>query len=61
MGRPPVKSAEDKTRIVLAVLRGEVSNASTARREGVPVEGGGAVSARRRVHVASRALSMGNT
>lgn len=35
MGRPPVKSVEDKTRIVLAVLRGEVSIASAARREGV--------------------------
>ncbi|MDE0497525.1 MAG: hypothetical protein OXH86_09245 [Acidimicrobiaceae bacterium] len=35
MGRPPVKSVEDKTRIVLAVLRGEVSIVSAARREGV--------------------------
>lgn len=34
MGRQPVKSVEDKTRIVLAVLRGEVSIAEAARREG---------------------------
>ena len=30
MGRPPVESVEDKTRIVLAVLRGEVSIVSAA-------------------------------
>ncbi len=35
MGRPPVWSAEDKLRIVMAVLRGEVSMAEAARREGV--------------------------
>ena len=34
MAQPPVKSVEDKTRIVLAVLRGEVSIAEAARREG---------------------------
>ena len=34
MGRQPVKSVEDKVRIVLAVLRGEVSIAAAARREG---------------------------
>lgn len=34
MGRQPGKSVEDKARIVLAVLRGEVSVAEAARREG---------------------------
>ena len=34
MGNPPSKSAEDKVRIVLAVLRGEISIAAAARREG---------------------------
>ena len=34
MGRQPVKSVEDKVRIVLAVLRGENSIAAAARREG---------------------------
>jgi transposase len=34
MARPPQKSAEDKTRIVLAVLRGELTIAEAARREG---------------------------
>ena len=34
MGNRPSKSAEDKVRIVLAVLRGEVSIAAAARREG---------------------------
>lgn len=34
MGHQPTKSVEDKTRIVLAVLRGEVSIAEAARREG---------------------------
>ena len=34
MGREPAKSAADKMRIVLAVLRGEVSVAEAARREG---------------------------
>ena len=34
MGRQPGKSVEDKLRIVLAVLRGEVSVAEAARREG---------------------------
>jgi len=34
MGHPPVKSVEDKNRIVLAVLRGEVTIAEAARREG---------------------------
>ena len=33
MGSPPSKSAEDKVRIVVAVLRGEISIAA-ARREG---------------------------
>ena len=33
MGNPPSKSAEDKVRIVLAVLRGEISIAAAARRE----------------------------
>jgi transposase len=35
MARPPSRSAEDKVRIVLAVLRGEVTIAEAARREGV--------------------------
>ena len=35
MARPPSRSAEDKVRIVLAVLRGEVMIAEAARREGV--------------------------
>lgn len=35
MGRPPSRSAEDKVRVVLAVLRGEVTIAEVARREGV--------------------------
>jgi len=34
MGHQSQKSVEDKTRIVLAVLRGEVSIAEAARREG---------------------------
>ena len=34
MGNPPSQSAEDKVRIVLAVLRGEISIAAAARREG---------------------------
>jgi transposase len=34
MGRPPQKSVEDKTRIVLVVLRGELTIAEAARREG---------------------------
>ncbi|MCY4133467.1 MAG: helix-turn-helix domain-containing protein [bacterium] len=34
MSRQPGKSVEDKARIVLAVLRGEVSVAEAARREG---------------------------
>jgi hypothetical protein len=33
MARPPQKSKEDKVRIVLAVLRGEVTIAQAARRE----------------------------
>ncbi len=33
MGRQPAKSVEDKTRIVLAVLRGEITIAAAARRE----------------------------
>ena len=33
MGRQPARSVEDKTRIVLAVLRGEISVAAAARRE----------------------------
>ena len=35
MARPPSRSAEDKVRIALAVLRGEVTIAEAARREGV--------------------------
>ena len=35
MGRLAVTSVEDKLRIVMAVLRGEVSVAEAARREGV--------------------------
>lgn len=35
MARPLSKSTEDKVRIVLAVLRGEVTVAEAARREGV--------------------------
>src|SRR3954452_19849232 len=35
MARPPSRAAEDKVRIVLAVLRGEVTIAEAARREGV--------------------------
>ena len=35
MARPPSRAAEDKSRIVLAVFRGEVSIAEAARREGV--------------------------
>ena len=34
MGQPPLKSVEDKVRVVLAVLRGEISIAAAARREG---------------------------
>jgi transposase-like protein len=34
MGKQPAKSGEDKNRIVLAVLRGEISIAEAARREG---------------------------
>ena len=34
MGQPPPKSVEDKVQIVLAVLRGEISIAAAARREG---------------------------
>ena len=35
MARPPSRAAEDKVRIVLAVLRGELTIAEAARREGV--------------------------
>lgn len=35
MARPPAKSPEDKERIVIAVLREEISVAEAARREGV--------------------------
>ena len=35
MARPPSKSVEEKTRIVLAVVRGEITIAEAARREGV--------------------------
>ena len=35
MGRPPVKPPEEKLRVVMAVLRGEVSVAEAARRSGV--------------------------
>jgi transposase len=35
MSKPPLKSVEEKTRIVMAVLRGEVTVAAAARREGV--------------------------
>ena len=34
MGQVPSKSVEDKVRIILAVLRGEISIAAAARREG---------------------------
>ena len=34
MGHQPLKSVEDKVQIVLAVLRGEISIAAAARREG---------------------------
>jgi transposase len=34
VARPPQKPVEDKTRIVVAVLRGELSIAEAARREG---------------------------
>ena len=33
MARPPIKPVDDKLRIVLAVLRGEVSIKEAARRE----------------------------
>ena len=33
MGDQPLKSVEDKVRVVLAVLRGEISIAAAARRE----------------------------
>ena len=35
MGHQPTRSVEDKNRIVLAVLRGEISIVEAARREGV--------------------------
>lgn len=35
MSRPPARSPEDKERIVLAILRDELSVAEAARREGV--------------------------
>jgi len=35
MGNQPAKSVEDKNRIVLAVLRGEISITEASRREGV--------------------------
>ena len=35
MAKPPLKSVEEKTRVVLAVVRGEVTIAEAARREGV--------------------------
>ena len=35
MGRPSVRSPEQKLRVVLAVVRGEVSIKDAARREGV--------------------------
>jgi len=35
MGRPPKKSAEDKVRIVISVLRGELALTEAGRREGV--------------------------
>lgn len=35
MSRPPVKPVDEKLRIVLTVLRGEVSVKEAARREGV--------------------------
>jgi hypothetical protein len=43
MAKPPLKSVEEKTRIVLAVLRGEVSIAEGARR---PWPFGGSLSER---------------
>lgn len=41
MGQAPSKSVEDKVRIVLAVLRGEISTAAAARRSATagPVRG----------------------
>ncbi len=36
MTRPPVMSAEKKTLTVVSILRGEVTMAEAARREGVP-------------------------
>ena len=33
MARPPMKSADEKLRIVLAVLKGELSASDAARRE----------------------------
>lgn len=35
MAKPPLKSVGEKTRVVLAVVRGEVTIAEAARREGV--------------------------
>lgn len=35
MARPPTRTVEDKLRVVLAVLRGEVSIKEASRREGV--------------------------
>ncbi len=35
MAKPPLKSPEDKARVVVSILRGEVTIAEAARREGV--------------------------
>jgi transposase len=35
MSKPPLKSPEDKARVVVSILRGEVTIAEAARREGV--------------------------
>ncbi len=35
MVKPPLKSPEDKARVVVSILRGEVTIAEAARREGV--------------------------
>ena len=35
MAKPPLKSPEDKARVVVSILRGEVTIAEASRREGV--------------------------
>lgn len=34
MAKPPLKSVEEKARVVVAILRGEVTTAESARPEG---------------------------